>query len=51
MNEGPKLIVRRASAEDAEGVARMLYDFNTEYDEPVPRPDVLAPRVRQLMEA
>jgi ribosomal protein S18 acetylase RimI-like enzyme len=47
----PELPVRRAGADDAEVVAGLLYDFNTEFDEPVPQPDVLAPRLRQLMEA
>jgi ribosomal protein S18 acetylase RimI-like enzyme len=50
MNAGPQLTVRRAGAEDAEVVARLLYDFNTEFDEPVPQPDVVAPRIRELME-
>ena len=51
MSASPELTVRRAGVEDAEVIARLLHDFNTEYDEPVPQPDVLAPRIRQLMEA
>jgi ribosomal protein S18 acetylase RimI-like enzyme len=51
MNGSPQRIVRRAGIEDAGAVARLLYDFNTEYDEPVPHPDALAPRLRELMEA
>ena len=51
MNDSPDLTVRRAGPGDAEVIARLLYDFNTEYDEPVPEPDALAPRIRELMEA
>jgi len=43
------MTVRRATAKDADAIARLLYDFNTEYDEPTPAPDVLARRVRRLM--
>jgi ribosomal protein S18 acetylase RimI-like enzyme len=38
---------------DAEGVAaagRLLHDFNTEYDEPAPPPDVLAARLAELVD-
>jgi ribosomal protein S18 acetylase RimI-like enzyme len=42
--------VRRAQPEDADAVARLLYDFNTEYDEPTPEPPQLAIRVRELMD-
>ena len=41
--------VRRAGPEEAEQIARLLYDFNTEFDEPTPEPAVLARRVRQLL--
>jgi GNAT superfamily N-acetyltransferase len=51
MNGSPELTARHAGVEDAEVVARLLCDFNTEFDESVPQPDVLAPRIRQLMEA
>ena len=34
------LAVRRAALADAEG--RLLHDFNTEFDEPTPSPDVAA---------
>ena len=37
----PDLTVRRASAADAAEVARLLHDFNTEFDEPVPEVEVL----------
>ena len=47
---GPRdLSVRRAEAPDAEDVGRLLYDFNREFDEPTPAPDVLADRVRRLL--
>ena len=42
-------MVRLAGPEDAEAVGRLLYDFNREYDEPVPRPETLAKRVRELL--
>jgi len=41
--------VRRASPEDADAIARLLYDFNVEYDEPTPEPPQLAARIRELM--
>jgi GNAT superfamily N-acetyltransferase len=41
--------VRRATAEDAEAVARLLHDFQTEYEEPSPGVGELAERYeRQL---
>lgn len=46
-----ELAVRRAGAGDAETIARLLYDFNCEFDEPTPEPPVLAARLRQLFEA
>jgi ribosomal protein S18 acetylase RimI-like enzyme len=41
--------VRRAQVEDAGDIARLLYDFNTEYDEPTPEPPELARRLREVM--
>jgi ribosomal protein S18 acetylase RimI-like enzyme len=41
--------VRRAQPADAETIGRMLYDFNTEYDQPTPDPRTIARRVRELM--
>lgn len=38
--------VRLATVEDAEPLARLLHDFNTEFDTPSPGPEVLAPRLR-----
>lgn len=43
--------VRRATADDAEAVGRLLHDFNREYDEPTPEPGALAERVRELLAA
>ena len=43
--------VRRAEVEDADAIARLLYDFNTEYDEPTPDPPELAVRIREVMGA
>jgi ribosomal protein S18 acetylase RimI-like enzyme len=42
--------VRAATAADAANVGRLLYDFNTEYDDPTPGPDKLADRIEQLLE-
>ncbi len=41
--------IRRAGPADAPTVARLLHDFNTEFDEPTPTVDVLAERVRELI--
>jgi ribosomal protein S18 acetylase RimI-like enzyme len=41
--------VRRAEAADAEGVAKLLHDFNSQFDEPTPGPRALAERVRHLL--
>lgn len=40
--------VRRATAEDAPAIGRMLHDFNIEFDEETPGPDALAERIREL---
>jgi ribosomal protein S18 acetylase RimI-like enzyme len=44
------LTVRRARPADADAIARLLYDFNTEYDEPTPEPPQIAERIRELMD-
>jgi len=41
--------VRRATPGDAATVARLLHDFNTEFDEPTPSVAVLTERVRELI--
>jgi ribosomal protein S18 acetylase RimI-like enzyme len=43
--------VRRATAEDAEAVARLLYDFQVEFDEPAPQVGVLAERYEKQLRA
>jgi ribosomal protein S18 acetylase RimI-like enzyme len=45
----PDLTVRKASAADAPEVARLLHDFDTEFDEPVPEVSVLAERYAELL--
>ncbi len=41
--------VRWAEGADAPVVARLLHDFNSEFDAPSPGPEVLAPRVEELL--
>ncbi len=41
--------VRRATPADAAVVARLLHDFNEEFDEPTPTVEVLTGRVRELI--
>lgn len=40
---------RLATADDAGEVARLLHDFNSEFDTPSPGPEVLAARLRVLL--
>lgn len=41
--------VRQATAADAEVVARLLHDFNTEFESPTPTVDELGRRFRRLL--
>ena len=41
--------IRRADVSDAHEVARLLYDFNTEFSEPTPAVEVIAERVARLL--
>ncbi|HSS04791.1 MAG TPA: GNAT family N-acetyltransferase [Solirubrobacterales bacterium] len=41
--------MRRGGSEDAADIARLLHDFNTEYDDPTPGVPVLAERVSELL--
>ena len=44
-------VVRRADIDDAALVARLLHDFNREFDEPTPAISALTARVSQLLKA
>jgi ribosomal protein S18 acetylase RimI-like enzyme len=46
---GPEIEIRWATPSDAAEVARLLHDFNTEFDEPTPGVEVLGERVRELI--
>jgi ribosomal protein S18 acetylase RimI-like enzyme len=41
--------VRRAGVSDADAVARLLRDFNAEYDDPAPPQEEMADRIRVLL--
>ena len=43
--------VRQAVAEDLPEIGRMLHDFNEEYEDITPEPEVIAQRLRPLMES
>jgi len=42
--------VRQAGVEDAPAIARLLHDFNREYDEPTPEVETLTATCRRLLE-
>jgi ribosomal protein S18 acetylase RimI-like enzyme len=46
----PEIQVRQAGVEDAADIARLLRDFNLEYDEPTPAVEELAERIARLLE-
>ena len=47
----PSARVRRAGVADAATIGRLLHDFNLEFHDPTPEPDVLAERIVHLLEA
>ena len=49
MTTRPDISVRRAEVADARDVARLLHDFNTEFDEPTPGVGAIARRLRELL--
>ncbi|HYH54042.1 MAG TPA: GNAT family N-acetyltransferase [Solirubrobacterales bacterium] len=49
--EKREIQVRQAAAEDAAAIARLLRDFNLEFEEPTPDVETLSAKVRQLLEA
>jgi len=49
MGSGASGLVRRATDVDIAAAARLLHDFNREFAEPTPPPEMLADRLRQLI--
>jgi ribosomal protein S18 acetylase RimI-like enzyme len=49
--EEREIRVRRATLEDAAALGRLLHDFNREFDEPTPAPEVISARLRHLIQA
>lgn len=49
MAAAPQSEIRRAGAGDAANVARLLHDFNSEYDEPTPSVPALTERLGELL--
>lgn len=49
MSERQHNEIRRAGAGDAANVARLLHDFNSEYDEPTPSVSALTERLGELL--
>jgi ribosomal protein S18 acetylase RimI-like enzyme len=48
---GQPIEIRRAGVEDAVEIARLLHDFNAEFEEPTPGVEALAEHSRRLLEA
>jgi ribosomal protein S18 acetylase RimI-like enzyme len=48
--EKSEIQVRRATVDDAAEIARLLHDFNLEFEEPTPSVDELTKNVRRLLE-
>jgi ribosomal protein S18 acetylase RimI-like enzyme len=48
MDAGASKSVRLARDEDMAAAGRLLHDFNREFDEPAPPPEMLAERLREL---
>jgi ribosomal protein S18 acetylase RimI-like enzyme len=48
--ENREIQVRRATGDDAAAIARLLHDFNLEFEEPTPGVETLAERARHLLE-
>jgi GNAT superfamily N-acetyltransferase len=46
-----EILLRRAEVEDADEIARLLHDFNTEYAEPTPGVAALTGHARRMLEA
>jgi ribosomal protein S18 acetylase RimI-like enzyme len=51
VRDGSAIQIRRAGPGDATAIARLLHDFNREFDEPTPGVPALTARSRQLLEA
>lgn len=51
MSEADVPVVRRAGVGEADAVARLLHDFNREFDEPTPPVAALTERIEYLLES
>ena len=49
MTATPRSEIRRAEVSDAADIARLLHDFNTEYDDPTPGVPALTERLGELL--